>query len=288
MKKVVAVLVLMLVAGTAYAGFGFGWGCGYPWYGHYARYYGYPYYWWYPSYVGYTAYYDPMVDVRIEVKPKDASVFVDGYYAGQVDSFDGWYQHLTVSPGRHTITVRHPGYTPYSVTIQGVYGQNIHIKHQLVPGEDKLPDDSRMQLERKGSGYGRTVPPEQYPERTPSYQAPQTAPRPEPKPDRDPGYQVPPATPRPESTQPRRPQATQGQGLLRMTINQPDTSVYIDGNFWGVIRTTGAVDIGLAVGTHRIEAVKPGFQTYRQDVKIDEGRDAALEIVLVPDRSTTL
>src|SRR6185312_3885852 len=36
--------------------------------------------------------------VRIEVSPNDAEVYVDGYYAGIVDDFDGVFQRLRVTP----------------------------------------------------------------------------------------------------------------------------------------------------------------------------------------------
>src|SRR5262245_30978896 len=62
-------------------GFGFGWGYPfwYPW-----GYYGpYPYapYW-----------FDDSADVRVQVSPRDAEVYVDGRLAGRVDSFDGMFQ----------------------------------------------------------------------------------------------------------------------------------------------------------------------------------------------------
>ena len=35
-------------------------------------------------------------DVRLMVRPRDAAVYVDGYYAGVVDDFDGVFQRLTL------------------------------------------------------------------------------------------------------------------------------------------------------------------------------------------------
>src|SRR5262245_45560319 len=58
---------------------------------------GYPYY--YPYYS-----YDPTSALKLEVTPKDAEVYVDGYYAGIVDDFDGAFQRLHVLPGNHELT----------------------------------------------------------------------------------------------------------------------------------------------------------------------------------------
>ena len=100
---------------------GFYAGYGYP--------YGYPYYYggYYPygyrSYDGYGPYgyalppagYVSMRPgyayggVRIQGAPREGQVFVDGYYVGIVDDFDGAFQHVNLEAGRHQIEVRLPG-----------------------------------------------------------------------------------------------------------------------------------------------------------------------------------
>ena len=69
-----------------------------PWYG------GYPY----PPYGYYR--WEPEASVRIEVTPRDAEVYVDGYYAGNVDDFDGSFQRLRVEPGEHEIAIFREGF----------------------------------------------------------------------------------------------------------------------------------------------------------------------------------
>ena len=44
------------------------------------------------------------------MKPKEAEVYVDGYYAGIVDDFDGTFQRLRVAPGEHEIELWLDGY----------------------------------------------------------------------------------------------------------------------------------------------------------------------------------
>lgn len=48
-------------------------------------------------------------DVRLRVRPRDAAVYVDGYYAGIVDNFDGIFQRLTLEVGPHEIEIEAPG-----------------------------------------------------------------------------------------------------------------------------------------------------------------------------------
>jgi hypothetical protein len=62
---------------------------------------------WYSGYAGH--YYRPARDdgnVRLKVKPREAAVYVDGYYTGLVDEFDGIFQRMPLEPGPHRIEIR--------------------------------------------------------------------------------------------------------------------------------------------------------------------------------------
>lgn len=75
-------------------------------------YFGRPYGGYYDRYPGYYGegygYFDipsnfSYGSVRIVDAPRDARVFVDGYYAGVVDDYDGVFQRLNLEPGNHYI-----------------------------------------------------------------------------------------------------------------------------------------------------------------------------------------
>jgi hypothetical protein len=57
--------------------------------------------------------------LKLKVKPRNAKVYVDGYYAGVVDDFDGAFQKLTLNGGRHKVELRADGYetTEFDVLI---------------------------------------------------------------------------------------------------------------------------------------------------------------------------
>jgi hypothetical protein len=71
-----------------------------------------PYPWWprtgYPHW--YVPIYDQRADLRVKVTPKDSAVYVDGFYAGLVDEFDGVFQALPLPPGGHRVLLYRPGY----------------------------------------------------------------------------------------------------------------------------------------------------------------------------------
>lgn len=56
--------------------------------------------------------------IRIKVKPRDASVYADGYYVGHVDDFDGVLQKLHLSAGPHRLEIRAPKYEPLAVDVR--------------------------------------------------------------------------------------------------------------------------------------------------------------------------
>src|SRR5262245_10823289 len=87
---------------------------------------------WGPYTYGYPYVYNasPQASIRTEVTPKDAEVFVDGYFAGRVSDFDGALQRLHVAPGGQTITFYLDGFRTAS---QDVY---VRPDSTLKMGED--------------------------------------------------------------------------------------------------------------------------------------------------------
>jgi hypothetical protein len=78
--------------------------------------YGFDPYGYDPYQSNYSGRYDGAL--RLKVKPRDASVFVDGYYAGRVDEFDGLFQRLHIDSGPHRSEIRQDGYEPLTVEVR--------------------------------------------------------------------------------------------------------------------------------------------------------------------------
>jgi PEGA domain len=103
--------------------YGYGYGYGYP-YPYYSPYGGYGYALPPPAYVSAVPGY-AYGGVRIQDAPPDAQVFVDGYYMGVVDDFDGPFQHLNLTAGPHQIEVRAGGYQPIAFNVNVQPGRTI-------------------------------------------------------------------------------------------------------------------------------------------------------------------
>lgn len=114
--------------GLGYLGYGYGYGYGWP-YSYSPYYYGYwgaPYYY-RDSHAGSGA-------VRVQVEPEQTRVLVDGYYAGVADDFDGVFQRLYVSPGRHEIQLRLDGYRTHRVRVYVAADATMKLRFHMEKG----------------------------------------------------------------------------------------------------------------------------------------------------------
>ena len=115
---------------TFSVGVGFGSGYGYNpyWNGYYGHSYGYTPH----SYGGYTGdYYTG--SLRLRVSPRFAEVYVDGYYVGLVNDYDGIFQRLRLEEGPHYIEIREPGFEPLSFEVLILPGKTITYEGYLLP-----------------------------------------------------------------------------------------------------------------------------------------------------------
>jgi hypothetical protein len=71
--------------------------------------------------------------IRLKIRPRDAQVFVNGYYAGVVDDFDGTFQQLRLEQGGHKIEVRMPGFENLQLDVHVQPNRTITIREELVP-----------------------------------------------------------------------------------------------------------------------------------------------------------
>lgn len=75
--------------------------------------------------------------VQVLATPIEADVYVDGFYAGLVDDFDGALQRLPVTPGRHAITLHLEGYRTVTRNIVVTSDSTFKLKLTM----DKLGPD---------------------------------------------------------------------------------------------------------------------------------------------------
>jgi hypothetical protein len=227
-----------------------------PWYGFpYAFAPLYPPYWYGPA--------EPGSAVRLEVTPREAEVYVDGYYAGVVDDFNGFFQRLHVSPGEHEITLYEDGY------------RTVRQKVYLTPDATfKI----RYKMERLAPG--EATDPRPAPASLPS--APPTA---APYPPRGPvGRRLPPTPPPPPQAPPdqERPRTADrsSYGTLSIRVQPANVRVLIDGNRWQGPEDQDRLLVEVAEGSHRVEIDKEGYESFSADVQVRRGEATPLNVNL--------
>ena len=73
-------------------------------------------------------------EIKLDVKPNRAAVFVDGVFVGHVAEFEGMGKALLVAPGKHAIKMSLPGYQNFETDIDLVANQESTIKTEMVKG----------------------------------------------------------------------------------------------------------------------------------------------------------
>jgi hypothetical protein len=207
---------------------------------------------WYP-YPGFgfpTGVYhqDPVVSLRLQVNPREASVFVDGYAAGVVDDFDGVFQRLRLIPGPHEIVIYHPGYRTLRQSVYFNPGSTHTIREtldQLAPGEPHEPHPVPRPLTQRPA--------------------------------------MPPAGAAPDGVHPSfAPGAPAGkQGTLVLRVQPADATVLVDGEPWKGPASQDRLVVQLGEGPHRVRVEKAGFQTFSVDVDVRAGETTSFNVSLL-------
>ena len=246
-----------------YAGWYSGW---YNWYGGYGG-YGSPYGWSPYGYYGQPypyarPYYDYSGSARLQVEPRHAQVFIDGYFVGTVDDFDGWTQRLHVPAGEHELEIFLQGYRSYRQKVLFRPGATVRIEHALQPlpaGEQADP--------RPTPSQSTTQPPARRGD-------PMDEP---PEPPARRGDPMPP--PRRDAPPPARAGESADYGAIAIRVQPTDAEVLVNGERWESPEA-GDLTLQLADGTYRVEIRKDGFRTYSANIRVRRGETTSLNVSL--------
>ena len=196
----------------------------------------------------YRAYQYDDASARLEVTPRDAQVFVDGYYVGTVDDFDGIFQRLHVRAGEHTLEIFKEGYRTIRERVDFRRGETYRVKFDLEP---------------LAAGEAQPARPAPDP----------NAPVRDERPDRMRAGPVPPRG------------SVRGEGGALAIRVQPDgATVLVDGERWEALDGREPLIIHLAEGTHRIEVQREGYRAYTAEIRVRRGETVPLNISLRPER----
>jgi hypothetical protein len=96
-------------------------------------------YWWAPE--GFDPSFPPPIapgndsrptgGLQLDVDPRRALVYADGWLVGIVDAFSGYYRHLDLPAGPHLIEIIAPDYEPLSVELTVTPGRTTTYRGSL-------------------------------------------------------------------------------------------------------------------------------------------------------------
>jgi PEGA domain len=212
-----------------------------PWFYPY-RFGGYPPY----PYYGYGQFYDGSSSLRVQVSPRETEVFIDGYYAGTVDDFDGFFQRLRLDRGEHEVTLYLAGHRSITQKIFLQPGGTFRIRHTMEPLPAGAPPEPRP--------VALAGPP-------PGTQGPQG----------------------PTGAPPARPAPRAGDstfGAIAIRVQPADAEVFIDGEQWEGPAADEALIVQIAPGGHTIEVRKDGYRSYTAQLDVRAGETTPINISL--------
>jgi hypothetical protein len=204
----------------------------------------------------------PDASIRIEATPKDAKaaeVYVDGYYAGIVDDFDGMLQSLPLSPGGHDIALYLDGYRTVHQQLYLIRDKSYKVRYTMQPvtaGEESEappvappvppPPPGSAMVPRPGRGGARPV---ELPAQAPPL----------------------PGSGRVDAS---------GFGTLALRVQPADADVLIDGEKWTPSQPGERLSIQVTAGTHHIVIQKSGYRTFTTDITVQRGETTPLNVSL--------
>lgn len=200
--------------------------------------------WGFPPFYGYgRGYYDASASMRLHVTPRETEVFVDGYYAGTVDDFDGIFQRLRLDPGDHDVVLYLEGHRSYEQKLYLQPGRTFTIRHSMEP-----------------LSAGEAAPPRPAGGSLPSSSGDRRAPRPG-----------------------ERGEDAQAEfGSLALRVQPGDAEVLIDGQRWEGSVTGERLVVQLAPGVHPIEIRRNGYRSYITEVSIRSRETTSLNVAMNP------
>jgi hypothetical protein len=213
-----------------------------------------PYPWWQrPAYpYPYYPVFDNRATLRVLDAPDEAAVYVDGFYAGIVDDFNGYFQGLPLPPGGHEIVLYLEGY------------RTVHRRVYLAPGSTfKMHETMERLLAGEVSEPPTLAPPLPRPPQG-TYLPPRSAPP-----------AVPPLV--------RTPDAGAAFGTLTLRVQPANAEVWIDGERW-TTSDGGRFDVQLPAGRHRVEVASAGYRAYVSDIQVPDRQTVPLNVTLTREQ----
>jgi hypothetical protein len=201
--------------------------------------------------------------IRVLVDPNKTRVYVDGYYAGTADDFDGMFQRLYVRSGRHQITLKLEGYKTRHFRVFVPFDDTVKIKLDMESGTGEVEAEDVIGRPEDARGFE-----DERRQRATDWQRQRGH-----VPDADDADDA-----ADDDDADDTPDVRGEMAIVQLDVAPPDATVYVDGEFQG--RGERVRSLSLPPGKHRIEIVRPGYRTLEREIDVRAGSRTNLDLTL--------
>jgi hypothetical protein len=185
-------------------------------------------------------------EVKINVTPNEAAVYVDGFYAGRVDDFDGPFQRLHAPVGDREIVI---------------YLQGYRLLRQRLNVSFRSTGRITGTLEKLGPGESDPGPPA-------AAELPATGPA---------------GSPSGLPSSPAGPRGTTRAGLLAIRVQPGDAELFIDGERWEASPGDQRLLVEVSEGRHVVEIRMSGYRPFSTEVVVRPRQTTPLNVSLTKE-----
>jgi hypothetical protein len=208
--------------------------------------------------------------VAIDVRPKDAEVYLDDRFVGRARYLDGKPDYLYLEPGSYNLELRLKGYQSIAIDLEAAAGCRFDLKHRLDRAKGKA-ENQTQEAYGKGKPFQRVFSPLAVEGALiPPAKPARGAPNPSLRPDLGSDNAISVAVPEKRSAS------------LRIRVSPEQASVLLDGVFVATGRELNRMEGPLATsaGTHSIEVRADGYANLSRTVELEPGeaREVTIEL----------
>jgi len=191
--------------------------------------------------------FGPLSAIKVEVTPRDAEVFVDGYLTGTVDDFNGFFQRLRLPAGEHEIQLYKDGYRSVRQKVYLEPDATFRLRYTLEPLKPGETSEPRPTPPAQPSSQPRSRGPDEYRRARP---------------------------PRPGT------QAPSSAGSVSIRVQPSDAEILIDGERWESSGQRERLVVEVTPGPHRIEVRKADYETFASETDVRPGETTTINVSL--------
>jgi len=207
--------------------------------------------------------------VSVDIRPKDARLYLDDRFVGRTRYLDGRPGYLYLTPGTYRLELRLGGYETLAVELEAEAGCRFDLKHRLLRVKGTAKENTSDGF-GKGKPFNRVFSP-LIDQNTVDQAAggPAAVPDPALRPDLGLG------------TSQRAVRPPHG-AALKLSVSPASAAIAIDGEFVATGTELDRMEGPLAVsaGSHVIEVSAPGHQTVSRNIELDPGEIAEISVEL--------